>query len=133
MPATTIPESHRPLLDTSVATLATIGSDERPQQTVVWFLAEGDTIRISLNSSRKKVDNLRQHPAVGILIIDPADSMRYLEVRGDASIEDDPDYEFAAKVGEKYGVDVRNFDAPGDTRVVVTIDPTRVHAIDLGG
>ena len=36
---TTVPESHRYLLDAQVATLATIGPDGRPQLTVVWFLA----------------------------------------------------------------------------------------------
>jgi hypothetical protein len=54
-----IPASHRDLLDAQVATRATIGADGRPQQSEVWFLAVGDAVRVSLNTSRQKVRNLR--------------------------------------------------------------------------
>ena len=54
----TIPDSHRDLLDAPVATLATIGDDGRPQLSAVWFLAEGDTLRMSLNTARQKTKNL---------------------------------------------------------------------------
>lgn len=47
----TIPDSHRDLLLGQVATLATVGRDGRPQLSEVWFLAEGDTVSISRDSS----------------------------------------------------------------------------------
>ncbi|MBV9383312.1 MAG: hypothetical protein JO242_21925, partial [Streptosporangiaceae bacterium] len=47
---TTIPDSHRDLLGAQVATLATIGGDGRPQLSELWFLTEGDTVRLSLNT-----------------------------------------------------------------------------------
>jgi Pyridoxamine 5'-phosphate oxidase len=37
---TTFPESHLDLLDAELATLATLGSNGIPQQTVIWFLYE---------------------------------------------------------------------------------------------
>jgi PPOX class probable F420-dependent enzyme len=126
-----VPASHRDLLDASVGILATIGPDGRPQQSAVWFLADGDAIRISLNSSRQKIANLRRNPAVGLLILDLERTYRYLEVRGDATLEDDPDYVFADRVGAKYDADLRVHDQPGQTRIVVTLVPTRVHAADL--
>ena len=126
-----IPESHRDLLDAPLAVLATIGPDGRPQVSAVWFLAEDGTIRVSLNTTRQKVKNLRANPAVTVFIPDPRNSQRYLEVRGDADLADDPDYSFAGKIGAKYGADLRQYDAPGSERVVVTIRPTRVNAIDL--
>jgi hypothetical protein len=49
-----IPASHRDLLDGEFATLATIGPDGRPQLSEVWFLAEGDTVALSLNTTRQK-------------------------------------------------------------------------------
>jgi len=52
-------------------------------------------------------------------------------VRGDARITPDTQREFAGKVGAKYGVDLADFDAPGDDRVVVTIDAARVNAVDM--
>jgi len=63
MTVNTIPESHRDLLESDVAVLATIGSDSRPQLSAVWFLADDDGIRLSLNTSRQKVRNLRANPA----------------------------------------------------------------------
>jgi PPOX class probable F420-dependent enzyme len=115
------------------ATLATVGANGRPQQSVVWFLAEGDDIAISLSSSRQKTVNLRRDPACSLVILDPASGFRYLEVRGQARVTADEDYAFATRVGTKYGADLRQYDAPGDTRVIVTIVPERVRAVDMSG
>jgi PPOX class probable F420-dependent enzyme len=82
----TIPESHADLLDAQVATLGTIGGDGRPQLSEVWFLTTGDTIRLSLNSGRQKLKNLRRDQACSLLILDLANPYRYLEIRGDAEI-----------------------------------------------
>lgn len=123
-----IPDSHRDLLDGMVATLATIGSSGYPQMSELWFLAEGDTIRLSLNSSRQKTKNLMDRPACGLLLLDLANPHRYLELRGDAEIEPDPEYAFADQVAAKYGTDLRNMDQPGESRVVVTLRASRVRA-----
>lgn len=131
--STTIPENYRDLLSAEVATLSTIGPDGRPQSSEVWFLAEGDTVSISLNSSRQKMKNLLAHPAVSLLILDLGMPYRYLEVRGDAEVSPDPDYVFADKVGAKYGADLRVHDQPGQTRYVVTIRPSRVNAVNMRG
>jgi PPOX class probable F420-dependent enzyme len=121
-----IPDSHRDLLDAQVATLATIGRDGRPQLSEVWFLAEDDTVRLSLNTSRQKTKNLQANNACTLLILDLANPYRYLEIRGDAEIEPDPDYAFADKAGAKYSADLRDRDQPGDSRVIVTLRPARV-------
>lgn len=128
-----VPDSHRDLLESPVATLATVGPDGRPQLSEVWFVAEGGTVRISLNTTRQKTRNLQRNRACNLFILDLGRPSRYLEMRGDAVIEPDDDYEFAAKVQQKYGVDVRSHDRPGDSRVVVTVDPVRVNAVDMGG
>ena len=57
-----VPDSHRDLLESDVATLATIGPDGRPQLSEVWFLAEGNSIAVSLNTGRQKTKNLRARP-----------------------------------------------------------------------
>ena len=124
---TTIPDSHRDLLNGQVAVLGTIGASGRPQLSGVWFLAEGDTVRLSLNTVRQKVKNLQANPKVSVLILGNP-PYRYIELRGDAEITPDDDYEFADKVGAKYGSDLRTRDNPGDKRVVVTIHPQRVVA-----
>lgn len=124
---TSIPDSHRDLLDAQVAVLGTIGSSGRPQLSGIWFLAEGDTVRLSLNTARQKFKNLEANPKCSLIIFgDPP--YRYIELRGDAEITPDDDYSFANKVGAKYGADLSTRDNPGDTRVVVTIHPSRVVA-----
>jgi PPOX class probable F420-dependent enzyme len=127
-----IPDSHRDLLDAPVATLATVGPDGRPQLSAVWFLADGDTVRISLNTSRQKTKNLTARPQANLFVLDAANPARYLELRGDVSIAPDDDYAFADQVGAKYGgVDLRNMDQAGERRVVVTLEPVRVNAVDM--
>jgi PPOX class probable F420-dependent enzyme len=125
---TTIPDSHRDLLNAQVAVLGTIGASGRPQLSGVWFLTEDDAIKFSLNTARQKVKNLQADPKASVLIFDEKSPYRYLEVRGDAEITPDPDYAFADKIGAKYGADLRERDQPGDTRVVITIRPARVVA-----
>ena len=127
----TIPESHRDLLVAPFGNLATLGPDGHPQLSVVWFLAEDDTIRLSLNTSRQKTKNLRAAPACTLLIVDPNSSYRYLEIRADADIAPDDDYAFADRVGAKYSADLRVHDGPGDSRIVVTLRPTRINAVDM--
>ena len=128
----TIPESHRDLLSSQVATLATVGSDGRPQLSEVWFLAEGEEVSVSLNTARQKTRNLLERPACCLFILDLANPYRYLELRGDAEVLPDDDYSFADRVGAKYGSDLRQHDGPGDRRVVVRIRPTRVNAVNMG-
>ncbi|HEX3459443.1 MAG TPA: PPOX class F420-dependent oxidoreductase [Acidimicrobiales bacterium] len=128
-----IPDSHRDLLEAQVATLATVGRDGRPQLSEVWFLAEGDTVRISLNTSRQKTKNLRHDPVCTLFILDLTNPARYLEIRADAIIEPDDDYQFAEKVGAKYNSDLRVHDQPGVSRVVVTLAPVKINAVDMSG
>jgi PPOX class probable F420-dependent enzyme len=129
---TTFPESHHDLLDADLATLATIGSNGIPQQTVVWFLYEDGQLKLSLNSSRLKTKNLIKRPKCSLLILDPAVPQRYLEVRGTAALEPDADYTFARRLGAKYGgADLSEHDGPGVSRVIVTIQPTNVYAVDV--
>lgn len=125
---TTIPDSHQDLLDAQFATLATVGGDGRPQLSEVWFLAEQGTVRLSLNTTRQKTKNLLRRPTCGLLILDLANPYRYLEIRGDAEIEPDPDYSFAGKLGAKYRANLRDNDRPGESRVLVTVRPHRVRA-----
>jgi PPOX class probable F420-dependent enzyme len=129
MPA--IPDSHRDLLDTPCATLATVGPDGRPQLSEVWFLAEGDEIGLSLNNTRQKTKNLQANPAVNLFILDPAGPYRYLEIRGDAEVVPDDDYSYASKLGAKYNADLKTRDQPGDSRVAIMIKPVRINAIDM--
>jgi PPOX class probable F420-dependent enzyme len=128
---TTVPESHQDLVAAEVATLATIGPDGRPQLSAVWFLVESGVLRVSLTTSRQKTKNLQHNPACNLFILDRQNPNRYLEVRGDADVELDDDYAFANRLGSKYDADLREMDGPGAQRVVVTVRPVRINAVDV--
>jgi PPOX class probable F420-dependent enzyme len=126
-----IPESHRDLLKSDIAILATIGSDGFPQVTALWFLFDNDgMVRLSLNTKRQKVKNLRSHSECSLFIIDRANPSRTLEIRARAEINQDSDYKFADKLGNKYGADIRKIDKVGESRIVVTIIPVSIHVHD---
>ena len=115
-----------------MATLATIDGRGFPQQTEVWFLYDGGEIKTSLNDGRLKTRHLMKRPECSLFILDLAQTSRYLTVRGTARIEPDDDYAFARKLGAKYGgADLSEHDQPGQKRVVVTIEPVNVYAVDM--
>ena len=127
-----IPETHRDVLDAPYATLATVGPSGRPQLSTVCFLVDDDSVLLSVNATRQKAINLRATPHASVHIADPADPGRYVELRGTASIKPDDAYEFADRLGAKYGgLDLRRMDAPGEERTMVVIRVDRSRAVDM--
>lgn len=121
-----LPASHRDLLNTDVAVLATNGPDGFPQVTALWFLAdEAGQVRLSLNTTRQKLKNLQKHPACTLFLLDRTNPYRTLEIRARVEIQPDPDYAFADELGRKYNADLRKNDKPGESRVVVTLHPVK--------
>jgi len=129
---TALPASHRDLLDAAgVGVVATIGRDDRPQVTAVWYLLDDDgVLKISVRADRQKAKNIARRPEVTFFLIDPAKPTRTLEVRATAEITPDDDYAFADRVGAKYGADMRAFDQPEHRRLVVALRPDRVNSRD---
>ena len=127
-----LPDEYRDLLDAQVATLATVERDGTPQLSEIWFLHDDGELRLSLNTARRKTRNLSERSECSLLILDLENPFRYVEIRGRARIEDD-DGSFAHKLHGKYDADVAAYDMPGDGRVAVTIEPTRVRPVDLSG
>jgi PPOX class probable F420-dependent enzyme len=124
-----LPESHTDLLQAPIGVLATNGADGQPQVSALWFLYDEGTIKISLNNSRQKLKNLQRDPRCTLLISDPNNPYRTLEIRARASLSPDPNYEFADKVGKKYNnADLRSMDQPGQTRFIVTLEPLKYNA-----
>jgi PPOX class probable F420-dependent enzyme len=127
-----VPESHRDLLDTDVAILATVGRDRFPQVSAVWFLLDDDgVLKLSLNKTRQKAKNLSYHRECTLFFLDRANPYRTLEIRAGAALHPDDDYSVAERVGRKYGVDLRTMDRPGERRVAVILHPVKINATDL--
>lgn len=122
-----IPATHRDLLEArGVAILSTVGADGFPQTTALWYLLDGDVVRTSLHRTRQKYRNMVQHPQATLFLLDPANPQRTLEVRADATFEDDADKSFLARLLDHYGHDLETFPAPTDNRVVLTLTPRHV-------
>jgi PPOX class probable F420-dependent enzyme len=128
MPDPSIPESHRDLLESATVALATVSPTGHPQVTAIWAVLDGDLIVTSLAGVRQKLKNLTARPQATVFVIDPANQFRTLEVRGDVTIEPDPELETLKKVLAAYGTDLESFDGPIEGRVTVTLRPTRVVA-----
>lgn len=130
---TDFPASHLDLLEAkSVGALSTIAPSGHPQVTAVAYLLDDDgEVKISLNTTRKKVRNLQLDPRCNLFLLDLANPLRYLEIRAEAELAPDHGKVFAAKAGAKYDSDFTQHDFPGEERVVVTLHPVTVNAVDI--
>jgi PPOX class probable F420-dependent enzyme len=136
-----IPASHKDLLGRALcATLATLMPGGAPQLTLVWFDHDGTHLRIPTTAGRRKVENMRQRPEVSLLVVDPGNSNRYIEVRGVVDeITEEGAMEHLQAVTLAYtgqpsfygSVAPRELEGK-ETRVVVKIRPTRVYTFGNG-
>lgn len=125
---TTIPESLLPLLSSkAVAFVSTLGPRGEPQTTPIWFLWRDDSVQISLVDGRQKLKNLRRDPRISVVIVDPAEPTRYIELRGHIdTLTPDPDRALERAVALKYvGNDV-DVEPPGTMRFVTRIVVERI-------
>lgn len=78
-----IPQSHLDLVDGPyTVALATILPDGQPQTTPVWCNRHGDYIFINVMKGFRKEKNMRLNPNVSLLICDPKNPLRNIEIRG---------------------------------------------------
>lgn len=68
------------------AVLATVNQDGSVQQTVMWYLLDGDTLVMNSTGSRRKTANLRRDPRVSVCV---SDGYRFVTLTGRATLSDD--------------------------------------------
>ncbi len=124
-----IPESHRDLLDRPLlAMLGTIQPDGTPQVMPMWAdLADG-LVRVNTAVGRQKHANMVRNPHVSVLVVDPDDEFRFIEVRGKAVlITSDGANAHADKLITEYRGAEHVPTAPrSETRIMVAIEPHKV-------
>jgi PPOX class probable F420-dependent enzyme len=82
-----IPLSHLDLLTRPVhGVLTTLMPDGQPQSSLVWCDYDGEYARVNTSLERQKGQNLRSNPLLSLLVVDPEDTSRYIEIRGQAEI-----------------------------------------------
>jgi len=85
-----IPASHRDLLTHPVhGVLTTLMPDGRPQSCLMWCDTDGECARINTTAERQKGRNMRRDPRVTLLLIDPEDTTRFMEVRGEVELTEE--------------------------------------------
>ena len=110
------PKVQKILRSKEVAHLATIGPDGAPQSSPMWFLWDGEYIKFTHATNRKKYRNIQRDPRVAVSIIDGDDPYTYAEFRGVVErIEEDPAGAFYETLAKRYGAP---WGYPGDPRVI---------------
>jgi PPOX class probable F420-dependent enzyme len=130
----TVPESHSDLLldeKRALAILATIMDDGSPQATPIWFDIEGDTLCFNTARGRVKDRNISARPRVAVVIVDPDDPYRYLQLRGSVeSSSTEGAREHIDRLAQKY-LGTPSYDSyQGETRVTYCI---RIESVDTMG
>jgi PPOX class probable F420-dependent enzyme len=82
-----IPADHLDLLARPiVGVLTTMGADGWPQSSLVWADDDGDCARVNTTLERQKGRNLLANPKASLLVVDPENTGRFLQIRGDVEI-----------------------------------------------
>ena len=108
--------------------LATVMSSGAPQVTPMWFDYDGTFFRVNSARGRVKDRNMRRNPAVALSIVDPANSYRYVGVRGRVvEITEQGADAHIDRLAKKYlDQDRYPYRQPGEVRVIYKIVPERV-------
>lgn len=125
-----VPESHRDLVSNeskAIAYLATTLPSGAPIISPVWFGVVGGHIAFFTGDDTLKSKNMKAQPEVSLLLQDPEDQYRYVQIRG-RYVESDPEgaREFLDMLSRRYTGDDYP-DGGSDQGVIVKIKPERVN------
>jgi PPOX class probable F420-dependent enzyme len=125
-----IPERLNDLLSPekkAFASLALTLADGSPQVTPIWFGWDGAHIILNTARGRVKDKVMRRGGKVALLIVDPGDPYRYLQIRGRVVDEtEEGAYDVICDLRLKYRGD-RNYPRnPGEVRVTYKVLPEQV-------
>jgi PPOX class probable F420-dependent enzyme len=128
-----IPDSHLDLIKDETkafCSLATIMKDGTPQVTPIWFNTDGKYILINSASGRVKDRNMRRNPRVALIIVDPKDAYRYVQIRGKVvEITTQGAREHINALSKKYtGRKIYTGGSPDEIRVTYKILPEKISA-----
>ena len=100
-----IPAHLLPLLEQPLyGHLGTIRPDDTVQVNPMWYLFDGEHVRFTHTTKRGKFRNLMHNPSMSLSVVDPANPLSYLEVRGTLiEVVPDPEGAFYVVLGERYG------------------------------
>ncbi|MFN2176570.1 MAG: PPOX class F420-dependent oxidoreductase [Anaerolineales bacterium] len=130
-----IPVSHLDLVQEPVcAVLTTMMPDGQPQSSLVWCDYDGKHVRVNTTRERQKGKNMEKDPKVSLLVIDPHDASRWIEVRGEVEISEEGALEHLDEITRQYtnhpgyyGFIYPEDQKEKETRIICKIKPTRIN------
>jgi PPOX class probable F420-dependent enzyme len=82
-----IPDSHLDVLTRPIhGVLTTMMADGQPHSSLVWCDYDGVCARVNTTRQRQKGRNMLANPKVCLLVVDPENTARYLEIRGEVEL-----------------------------------------------
>jgi PPOX class probable F420-dependent enzyme len=130
-----VPTSHLDLLTRPVyGVLSTLMPDGQPQCSLVWVDYDGTHVLFNTTLERQKCRNMVRDPRATLLVVDPDNSTRRIEVRGRvAEITEDGAIPHADKLAQRYtgkqhfyGDIYEPERQAQETRVMVKLAPVKV-------
>ncbi len=131
-----IPDSHRDLFARPVhGVLTTMMPDGQPQSSLVWVDYDGECVLVNTTLERQKGRNMRANPRVTLLVIDPKNGSRWIEVRGRVrELAQEGAEAHADKLTQRYSSPKQHFYGDiypvqqkyKETRVIARIEPVKV-------
>jgi PPOX class probable F420-dependent enzyme len=98
-----IPTSHVDLLTRPVCgVLTTMGADGQPRSSLVWVDHDGVCATVNTTLERRKGRDLRVNPKVSLLVVDPDNPSRFIQIRGDAELVRDGALDHLDALTRKY-------------------------------
>lgn len=124
-----LPALAQTLLDSpEMAVVTTLNPDGSPQSSVVWVSRDGDDVLFNTAKGRAKPRNIERDPRVSVVMYPKDNPYSYVEIRGTATLANDPDAAGIHALSRKYlGTDYPWL-KPGEERVTVRVRPTKVIA-----
>ena len=78
-----IPATHADLFGRAICgVLTTIGPGGQPESSLVWVDLDGGCPRVNTTLERRKGRNVQRDPRVSLLVVDPENTARFIQVRG---------------------------------------------------
>ena len=131
-----IPDTHIDLFQQPVhGVLTTMMPDGMPQSSIVWVDYDGEYVLINTTLERQKGRNMQANPKVTVLVIDPENASRWVEVRGRVTEFTQESAELHAdKLTQRYCQGKTRFyrdiypleQKQKETRVIFKIEPVKV-------
>jgi PPOX class probable F420-dependent enzyme len=129
-----IPESHVDLLTRPVhGVLTTMEPSGQPQSSLVWVDFDGQCAVVNTTLERRKGRNMAANPKVSLLVVDPDNTGRFIQIRGLAEFLTEGAEQHLDRLTRKYTSHPRYYGyvfpaekRERETRVMVRIRARRV-------